>query len=1022
MPTVAPGTAAAATVRLPRQLQDLVRTALARWRADVGRSLPTTGAPAALAAAIGDGSLRVAYQPIVALTTRQPVAVEALVRLEDPQHPSLVGAPGIIRVAETSGLIAALGTHVLVRSCAQLAGWHRDGRHRDLQVHVNVSPHQLRDDHFVEVVERTLDVTGLPPTALVLEVTETAAFEGDGLAEATLTTMTALGTEISIDDFGTGFASLELLASTPARSIKLDRSFTASVGRVSDTPRGRALMVQAAIGLGHALGLRVVAEGIENEVQARTLAAWGCNYGQGYLFARPSWPQGVELTVEQAAPEPSEPVQAHRWELSTAATDLALAAASLLATTSPETGELRADAMAVAVVLAEVFELDRTEADTTAVLASLVDDPQRVVGILRPRSGSTAAAELARALSARPLLGPDAHQGSLAAAARHLAAARQHRSGADSSGRAVRDVLGSLETPVVPALPGRLESWWRDDRRSPPAAGELRALERRLRSRDEAGRRLRSLTALTQAIGRTGSLEDVLEVTADEARSALGAASLSITRIERDSASMRTIVNVGDLAPWEERRPAHEVYDLSTFPVASARLIDRAVHIQLADGSPGAPSEGRLLAALDKGSSVEVPIVIGGSTWGAVFATTAVGAPPFTMADAPFVTAIANVVGLAIQGTEQVEQLTRLAGEDPLTRLANRRLLEARLTSLLGGTAAGAEVGLLMLDVDGLKDVNDEFGHAEGDALLVRVADALSRVALTEPGVLPARLAGDEFCLVVPGDGAGIDELVGRLRARLGGGPPPQPRLSAGFAVVRAGEADTSELLRRADAAQYEAKRTGRPLVCLGPDSPSPAVPGLQTDGPSLRRRRTSESGDRGGASSAALTRWRSMLDMRSEVPRLEALGDAVVTLLDLSRWLLTEVPLGSPTMHIHSINVRRRTPGLTPFPPLDQQVYVVDDFPATAAALRSGQGFSVHVDDAAADPAERALLAELGNQYVIVLAQTDVDGHGWLLELYGDEQSQPLDDAVAVVEALASRTLGREVRCPPSSAISPST
>lgn len=1009
MPTRASETVAAAAALLPRPLQELVQASIDRWRTAAGTRAAADGAAAALADAIETGSLRVAYQPIVALPARHTVAVEALVRLDDPPHPSLIGAPGIIRVAESSGLIAALGTDVLVRACAQLATWQREEGHRQLQLHVNVSPHQLRDDRFVEAVERTLEVTGLSPAALVLEVTETAAFEGDGLAEATLTTLTALGIEISIDDFGTGFASLELLASTPARSIKLDRGFIASVGEVSVPPRGRALMVQAAIGLGHALGLRVVAEGIESEVQARTLAAWGCNFGQGYLFGRPSRPEAIELAAGPPRTERSEPAPSRSADLSADATELAVATATMLATTSPASAELRADAIAIAVVLAEALGLDRRDADTTAVLASLTDPVDDLVELLRPGSGVPAAVELTHAVKARPALARDAQPGSLAAAARHLARGRAAR-------EPLERVLEILNTGVVPGLHGRIEVWWFDSRPSPPVLSELRARERRLRHRDEAGRRLRSLTALTRAIGRSGSLEDVLEVTAEEARTVLGAASLSIGRLERDQAWLRVLVNVGDLAPWEERRPAEEVYELSSYPQASGRLIDRAVNIEFADDDPAGRNEANLLHALGKASSIGVPIVIGGTTWGEVYATTAKGAPPFTMADAPFVSAIANVVGLAIERTQQVEQLTRFASEDPLTRLANRRLLEQRLTSLLEDAPPGSPVGLLMLDVDGLKDVNDEFGHAEGDALLIRVGDALSRVSLTLPGALAARLAGDEFCIALPGDGEGIEELVDRLRTRLADGPPPQPRLSAGFAFVRAGEADTSELLRRADAAQYRAKRTGSPIVMLDADSPTPSAIELEVADRPPRRRRSSETGDLGAASMAAVGRWRGVLDGGSMVQRIEALGDAVVSMLDLNRWLLSEVPLGSPTIHIRRINVRRRTPGLTTFTPIEEQVYTLHDYPATAAALRSGEGFSVHVDDPGADPAERTLLAELGNEYVILLAETDAEGNGWILELFGDAESRPLDDAVALIEALASRTLGREVRCPPSS------
>lgn len=1001
-------TAGSAPVPLPRSLHGLVETAVTRWRGRIGAPLDADDARTVLVEAIADGSLRVAYQPILELSTRRPVAVEALVRLDAPRHPLLAGAAEIVRVAESTGLIAALGTTVLVQACTQLAAWHRDPRHRDLQVHVNVSPHQLRDDRFVEVVDRTLRVTGLPPGAVVLEVTETAAFEGDGLAETTLSSLTTLGVEIAIDDFGTGFASLELLASTPARSIKLDRSFVASVGAVSDAPRGRALMVQAAIGLGHALGLRVVAEGVESEAQARTLATWGCGYGQGYLFARPTRPERLDLATDDIVAEPSA-----GWystdRLSPIATELALAAALVLATSDPDSETVRADAVRAAVILAEALELDRRDADTVAVLASLVDPLARLRDVVRPYAGSPLAGELVRAVTERPTLEEGGPLGGVAACARHLAVTRAVR-------RPLETALEPLGSTVAGILRARLTAWWGDTRPSPSATDELRSLDRRLRSRDEAGRRLRSLTTLTEAIGRTGSLEDVVEITAEEARAALGAASLSISRIERDASALQVLVNVGELAPWEERRPEDERYDLAAYPAAAERLLDLAVQIVVADDPDGERQEVELLRSIAKGSSIGAPIVIGGSAWGEVYATTAVGAPPFTMADVPFVTAIANVIGLAIQRSEQVEQLTRFAEEDPLTRLANRRVLERRLVALLEDEAAGTEVGLLMLDVDGLKDVNDDLGHAEGDLLLVRVADVLSRVALTRPGALAARLAGDEFCIVIPGGTDGIEALVQRIRGRLGDGPPPQPRLSAGFAVVRAGDGDVSELLRRADAAQYRAKRTGIPVVVLGPDEDLPLPveppPEERTD----RRRRSSETGDVGGAARATLERWRSSLTATSAVPRLETLGDTALALLDLNRWLLSEIPIGSPTIHIRSIHVRRRLPGMaSSFPPLDQQIFALDDYPATAAALRTGRGFQIHVDDPTADPDERRLLAQLGVDYLILVAETDVDGRKWVLELFGDEESQPLEDAVALVEALGSRTLGREVRCPPS-------
>ncbi|MEX0836058.1 MAG: EAL domain-containing protein, partial [Nitriliruptor sp.] len=776
---------------VPAPLRGLVDDALARWQSG---PRPADDEAGILAEAIAAREVAPVYQPIVTLPDGETVAVEALVRIPTCRDPRLGSAVDIIAVAERSGLIVPLGLDVLGRACVEVRRWRQRAATADLQIHVNVSPLQLRDDRFIDTVGRTLALASLPASALVLEITETAAFEGDGRAEAVLLALAGIGVELAVDDFGTGFASLEVLAATPARSIKLDRSFVASVGDLDEPPRGRAAVVQAAIGLGRSLGLRIVAEGIEQPSQARTLTAWGCEFGQGYLYGRPAPADEVAFTpvhvLEDGTPD------AGRVHLAPGTVDLATSAAIVLATGDPEAGTRRADAMELAIWLAEQAGLDRRGADVTALLASIGDATERLPGVIDPASGLHASAELAAALVAPPQLGEHPGAARSAAAAWHLAGAR--RDGAD-----LDTCLRELGADLDGATARRVADWWHRATTSPAPLDELTAIERRLRSRGDSGRRLRSLTALTRAIGTPGSLTDVLEVTAEEARSAIGAASLSISRFEPEHGHLRTLVNVGELAEWEERRPTDETYLLDEYPQGASRLLDGVVHwLATADGEADA-AESELLRRLGKGSSVAVPIVVGGAAWGEVYATTGVGAPPFTSADVPFLSAVAGVISLAVSRTQHVERLTRFADEDPLTRIPNRRVLERRLHELLEeGGAGDIEVGLLMLDVDGLKDVNDEWGHPEGDALLVRVADVLSRVAMTRSGAWPARLGGDEFCIAVLGT-HGVEDLLNRVRVRLADGPPPQPRLSAGFAAIRPGSAPVSELLRRADAAQY---------------------------------------------------------------------------------------------------------------------------------------------------------------------------------------------------------------------------
>ncbi len=1039
---------------LPRPLQQLIGDALDRWRRDHG---PVEDpAVRLLADAIADGGCHAVYQPIVELPSARPVAVEALVRLEDMEHPELSNAAHIIEVAERSRLIVPLGVAMLAGACTQLATWRRQATLGQLGVHVNVSPLQLRDESFIHAVERVLDVTGLVPEAVTLEVTETAAFDPDGLAEATLSTLALLGVRIAIDDFGTGFASLDLLASTPARSIKLDRSFVASLGEVSETPRGRALVVQAAIGLGRTLGLRVVGEGVETPAQARTLAAWGCGYGQGYLFAKPARAHELQLTCEQAAPwrDPNPPDHG----LTPEATDLALAIALVLGTSSPEAGTLRADAQELALVLAEAVGLERRAADITAVLASIADAPQRLAELVSSRS--PVASEVITALNARPRIARDASPGALAGAARQLALT--HRDGHDPVG-----ALAHLRAADDPALATRVRAWADRQEPSPPPVSQLRALDRRLRSRDDASRRLRSLSALTQAISSTGSLEDLLDVMASEALSTLGASSLTIARLEREHQRMRVLVNVGDIGPDLERRPAEATFPLSTYPDSTSHLLDRSVNIALADAEPTTP-ETRWLLSNDKGSAIAAPIIVDGASWGQMIATTPSDAPPFTSADTPFATAIANVVSLAVQRTRS----SAPAGpdlEDPLTGLANRRALEAHLQARLTDATATTPTGLLLLDVEGLQQINQRYGQATGDQTLVRVANVLARATLSLPRSFVCRLSGDVFAVTLDARAAEVEDLVDRVRARLEDGPAPQPRLAAGYAIGRANQMTIGELLRRADTAQLLAKRTGAPFVAVGPDSdlPSrvltdtgnvqagdvqagdvqagdapaddprarvapaddPRADDARADHPSPVGDQLRDDGRAAGGDAppsedtaqlaptithAALRRWASAIEEARPEAQLAAIGDAAASLFELSCYVISRLPAGAGTLHTHEVHARRRHATPAGFLVTDDR-YDLDDFPATRDAFEHGYGFTADVDDPAADEHERQLLVELGQRYVLGITEVDAaTADGWLLELYGDDLSHPLPMVTPLVEALASRALGRDVRFPP--------
>ncbi|MBB5363476.1 sensor domain-containing protein [Deinococcus humi] len=229
-----------------------------------------------LRSALRDEQLTLAYQPIVDLQTERPVAIEALVRW---QHPALgvISPAEFIPIAEQRGLILLLGEWVMNQACLTARTWDA------VTVAVNVSRLQFNQPNFPEVVQRALLHSGLPASRLELEITETAMADDLDEGVKQLMKLKALGVRVALDDFGTGQSSLASLQRLPIDNVKLDRSFVAGC-QVDDRQRA---MVEAVITLAGALGIKVVAEGIELGAQRDVLRQMGCAYGQGNLFARP---------------------------------------------------------------------------------------------------------------------------------------------------------------------------------------------------------------------------------------------------------------------------------------------------------------------------------------------------------------------------------------------------------------------------------------------------------------------------------------------------------------------------------------------------------------------------------------------------------------------------------------------------------------------------------------------------------------------------------------------------------------
>ncbi len=233
-----------------------------------------------LGQAIERRQLSLHYQPKVDARHGQIHGVEALLRW---QHPELgfVGPDRFIPLAERSGLIIALGNWVIDEACRQMQVWADAGMH--MRVAINVSAHQLRSDDLALRIGQALDRHRLDPSQLLCEITESVAMDDIGRTQCAIEALRGIGVYLSIDDFGTGYSSLGALRQLPVTQLKIDRSFVCDL----ESGRGARTIVDAVIRLAHALGLRVVAEGVETVGQREALVELGCDELQGYLFARP---------------------------------------------------------------------------------------------------------------------------------------------------------------------------------------------------------------------------------------------------------------------------------------------------------------------------------------------------------------------------------------------------------------------------------------------------------------------------------------------------------------------------------------------------------------------------------------------------------------------------------------------------------------------------------------------------------------------------------------------------------------
>jgi EAL domain-containing protein (putative c-di-GMP-specific phosphodiesterase class I) len=244
--------------------------------------------------AVQEGRFHLNYQPVVSLSSGQVVAVEALLRWDSEVGPVPPGR--FVPALEAMGLIVPVGSWVLKEACRQARQWDDLAPALDgLVMAVNISARQLDNPGFAAVVRDALDSSRLPANRLCLEITNAFLIREPQAAWAELRQLKALGVRLSIDDFGTAHSSISFVKSFAVDAVKIDRSFVAGLGRnVEDDA-----IVQAVIGLAHALGLETVAEGVETDEQLGTLRGLGCDSAQGYYFTHPGSADAVAASIVQ---------------------------------------------------------------------------------------------------------------------------------------------------------------------------------------------------------------------------------------------------------------------------------------------------------------------------------------------------------------------------------------------------------------------------------------------------------------------------------------------------------------------------------------------------------------------------------------------------------------------------------------------------------------------------------------------------------------------------------------------------
>ena len=322
--------------------------------------------------------------------------------------------------------------------------------------------------------------------------------------------------------------------------------------------------------------------------------------------------------------------------------------------------------------------------------------------------------------------------------------------------------------------------------------------------------RIRSLASMARALGRSESLFRLLETAAEEAQVAIDASSVSVSRLVPGTLTVRTLINVGELGPDEQRYPDDETYEMQEF--ANLELVLSELQIWVADVRDPEldPVERRLLDRLGKGSSLGAPIIVDGHLWGEFYATRHVGEPSFDRNEIAYLEALIAILAGAISRSLREESLEQLAYQDPLTGLPNRRALDEHANRVFDVPTGGSRtVTVVQVDINRLKEVNDTLGHVVGDQLIQSVGRALLAGFSGLPGSLVARVGGDEFTVLVsehaPSTVLQVSDRLAQRTWKFGRGAGVS--CGAASAILGPGTSlNPSTMFAAADRAQYIAK------------------------------------------------------------------------------------------------------------------------------------------------------------------------------------------------------------------------